>query len=159
MQAPRRADSAQPSRGATEPIEPSRGAPARGEGGGSAGYGLIGGLIASIPIIGPALTSFCAACVGAAAAAGGAAGVTVAGPIRYLAAAAGLTILAGASWWRLRTVRSCCTPEEYGKRRLRVLSAAVISGVIAYVFATFVITPFLVGAASQLSRGFSHQLP
>lgn len=157
MQAP--GDAAQPRRDAMAPTESSERTLAHRGRGQPAGYGLIGGLIAAIPVLGPAFTSFCAACVGAAAAAGGAAGLTVAGAVRYLAGAAGLTVLAGASWWRLRKERQCCAPEEYGRRRVRVWGAAVITGLIAYTLATFVITPFLAGAASQLSRGFSHQLP
>lgn len=116
--------------------------------------GVIGGFLASVPVLGPALGALCLSCVGFGGAAVAGAGFGFATPPFVVA---GVAVFAF-SWWRsLRRARRVCGPEEC--RRITVILPLLLgaTGIATYLLIRLALVPAVDVALRQLSQAFDHQ--
>lgn len=111
--------------------------------------GVVGGLVASIPFVGPAFATLCASCLGVGLAGTAAAAATLdsAGPIAY--AVAGVSA-AGGLGWSLRRCRHNCSVEQYRRARILYPLFVVGAGLVSYVVGAAILPPLFVAIARQL---------
>lgn len=116
--------------------------------------GVLGGFVASLPVLGPLLGTLCLSCVGFGGAVAAGAAFGVATP--YFAAA-GAAVL-GFSWWRsVRKARRVCRPEESRRLSVRLPLILGATALATYLVVTLLVVPALARAMGELSQVFTHQ--
>lgn len=115
--------------------------------------GLVGGLLASLPVLGPVLGAACLSCVGFG---GAAAGGAALGAGNAPASAVGGAVLALAGWRTVRRVRLASPPEERRRRTVGALLVLAVTALATYLLVNLVVVPALAGALEQLGRAFGH---
>jgi hypothetical protein len=111
----------------------------------------VGGLIASVPALGPMLAALCTACIGG----GAAAGVGI-GLARWPFVAAGVAMLFASGWLAERRARHDLAPGQ--RLRSLVLTVAVAGATAAatYLLVNVVLVTAARMAAEELSDAFAH---
>lgn len=118
------------------------------------GGGVLAGLLASLPVLGPVLGAACLSCVGLGGAAAAGAAFVVPTPYAVLA---GVAVLGLSGWRSLRRARRVCGPDQC--RRLAVTLPFVLgaAAVASYVLVTFVVVPLIARALVELGGALSHR--
>lgn len=116
--------------------------------------GMLGGLLASLPVLGPVLATICLSCAGIGGAAVGGALLGLKGP--YFVAAGG-AVLAFA--WRrsVKRPRRACGTNECRSQRVRLALLLAGTAVATYLLVTLLVVPALARAVGGLGQAFSHQ--
>lgn len=116
--------------------------------------GMLGGVLASLPVLGPLLGTLCLSCASIGGAAAGGAVLGLKGPY-FLAAGGAVLALA---WWRsVKRARRACGPGECRGQGVRLALLLGTTAVATYLLVTFVLVPGLARALEELGRGLSHQ--
>lgn len=118
------------------------------------GGGVLAGLLASLPVVGPPLAALCLSCLGVGGAV--AAGASFSIPTPPLIAA-GLAALALSRWRSMRRAQQACGPAEC--KRLAMRLPLLLGGVAVgtYLVMRLVAVPLLVRGLVELGGAFSHQ--
>lgn len=116
--------------------------------------GMLGGLLASLPALGPVLGTLCLSCASIGGAAAGGALLGVRGPY---STSVGLAALALAWWRSMRRARRICGPSECRRQGVRLALLLTATSLATYVLVTFLLVPGFVRALEELGQGLSHQ--
>ncbi|MBI2238137.1 MAG: hypothetical protein HYU54_06395 [Actinobacteria bacterium] len=116
-----------------------------------AGLGALGGLLASVPALGPVLAGLCTACAASSAAAGVGIGLA-----RWPFVAAGVMMLFVSGWLTIRRARRCLPPRERVWSVAVTLAVAGATALATYALVSLALVPVARIAARELSDAFAH---
>ena len=114
----------------------------------ASGAGVLGGLVASVPVLGPALVTLCGACAGAATAAGVGFGLA-----RWPFVAVGAAMLVPSAWRRARGQLTARGRLASATRTLLVAGAAAL---VTFLLVNLALVPMMKIAGQELARAFAH---
>ena len=117
------------------------------------GIGVLGGLVASVPVLGPALAALCLSCAGIGGAAVAGAGFGLAAPPFV---AAGVAVLAATSWRSVRRARRTCGPGACRGLMVRIPLVLGSSALATYLLVSLALVPGVGVALRELSQAFIH---